>query len=143
MLPVIKNYRSTWMPSVFDFFNENFPAMHHATSPAINVSESEKDYKLEFAVPGITKDMTNVQLTADGNLMVKIESKKENEEKSDDGKRWLRREFSYHTYSQVFSLPTDVDSEAISASVNDGVLNIEMPKKKAEALPACRQIEVN
>ena len=145
MLPVMKTYSNGWMPSLFDeLFESSFPTMHrvHTTSPAINVTESDKAYDVALAVPGMTKEMANVQLTEDGNLMVKIETKKHDEQKSDDGKRWLRREWGYSSYSQSFSLPDDVERESIQASVSDGVLHIELPKKAAEALPSSRQIEV-
>jgi len=133
------------MPSLFDeLFDTTFPAARRAqaSSPAINVSESDKAYTVALAVPGMTKDMANVQLTEDGNLMVKIETKKQDEQKSEDGKRWLRREWGYSSYSQSFSLPDDVDREGIEATVSDGVLHIQLPKKAAEALPSSRQIEV-
>ena len=141
----MRSYSNGWMPSLFDeFFNDSFPTMHrvHTTSPAINVTESDKAYNVALAVPGMTKEMASVQLTEDGNLMVKIEARKQDEQKSEDEKRWLRREWGYTSYSQSFSLPDDVEREGITASVTDGVLHIELPKKAAEALPSSRQIEV-
>lgn len=140
MLPMMRTFSNAWMPSMIDDFFD-MPVVRHST-PAINVTESEKNYKLDLAVPGITRDQASVHLDDEGNLMIKIEVKKQEEQKSEDGKRWLRREFSYSNYSQAFTLPEDVDRETISASVNDGILSIELPKKVKEALPASRQIEI-
>jgi HSP20 family protein len=63
----------------------------------------------------------------------KHEEKKE--EKDNDGK-YTRREFSYSSFSRTFNLPEDVDEENISAKYNDGVLNVQIPKKAIEAKKA-------
>ncbi len=66
MLPVMRTYSNGWMPSLFDeLFDTTFPAARRAqaSSPAINVSETDKAYAVALAVPGMTKDMANVQLT--------------------------------------------------------------------------------
>ena len=62
-----------------------------------------------------------------------IENKLEHkeEEKSEDKKEhYLRREFSYSNYQQVYALPEDIVKEEISAKVEHGVLTITMPKEK-------------
>ena len=45
---------------------------------------------------------------------------------------YLRREFSYSNFQQKMILPDDVDHEKISASVENGVLTVVLPKKNAE-----------
>lgn len=147
MLPMImNNYRNAmnWMPGFLnDFFYDTPGAREvHTTCPAINVSEDKKGYRLDLAVPGTSKKDYNIQLTEDGNLMVSLEKKDQTEEKSEDGKRYLRREFSYQKFSQAFALPEDVERTAISATVTDGVLTITLPKKEQETLPASRTIEI-
>ena len=92
------------------------------------------------AVPGTTKEDYNIQLTEDGNLMVTLERKNENQEK--EGRRYLRREFSYQHFSQAFTLPDDVDREKISASVKEGILYVDLPKKSAEAMSIGKKIEI-
>jgi len=140
MLPMMN---STWMPSLIDeLFDVPVRAQVRTTTPAINVTEDENKYQLDLAVPGLTKEQTSVHLDADGNLLIKLESKKEEEEKSKDGKRWLRREFSQYNYSQTFMLPDDVDAEQINAAVKDGILTIELPKKAKKDLAVTRQIEI-
>ncbi len=146
MLPMMKRNASFgWMPAIMsEFFNE-FPAACEVRSnnPAINVQEDKDGYHLDFAVPGVTKDEASVELTKEGNLLVKIESKKQSEQKSNDGKQWLRREFSYQKYDQLFTLPEDVESDGITASVADGILSILLPKKAEEPQPESRRIAVN
>lgn len=54
MLPVMN--RNLWMPEEFnDFFDTDFMPRVSATAPAINVKESEKDYTVELAAPGLTR----------------------------------------------------------------------------------------
>ena len=140
MLPVMN--RNLWMPEEFnDFFDTDFMPRVSATAPAINVKESEKDYTVELAAPGLTKDDFNVNIDNDGNLHIKIENKS-NKKDEDKKSHYLRREFSYSKYEQTLLLPDDVEKDKIAASVNHGVLTVELPKLvKAEEKTAL-QIEI-
>ena len=66
-------------------------------------------------------------------------------EHKDENKKehYLRREFSYSNYQQVYTLPEDIVKEHITAKVNDGVLTIEMPKRQKEDVQKVqRRIEI-
>lgn len=145
MLPVLNsNY---WFPTVFDeFFNNEWMPKAKATAPAVNVKEDAKAYTMEIAVPGVKKEYCRVNINADGNLEVAIENKLEHkeEEKSEDKKEhYLRREFSYSNYQQVYALPEDIVKEEIAAKVEHGVLTITMPKEKpVEEKKIQRQVEI-
>lgn len=130
-----------WMPSVFnDFFDTDFMPRINATAPAINVIETEKDYKVELAAPGMRKDDFQVHINNEGNLSIKMESKKENEQKEKG--RYLRREFSYSKYEQTLILPDDVKKDKISAKVTDGVLTVTLPKSEVKVSDPTRQIMI-
>ncbi|CCX68721.1 MULTISPECIES: Hsp20/alpha crystallin family protein [Prevotellaceae] len=140
MLPVIS--RNNWMPEVFnDFFDTDFMTRTKATAPAINVKETEKDYTVEVAAPGMTKDDFNVNIDKDGNLHIHMEAHTEKKEE-DKKSHYLRREFAYSKFEQTLLLPDDVEKEAIAARVNDGVLTVTLPKMAKPECPAARQIEV-
>lgn len=140
MLPVMN--RNLWMPEEFnDFFDTDFMPRVSATAPAINVKESEKDYTVELAAPGLTKDDFNVNIDNDGNLHIKIENKS-NKKDEDKKSHYLRREFSYSKYEQTLLLPDDVEKDKIAASVNHGVLTVELPKLVKEEEKTARQIEI-
>lgn len=140
MLPVIS--RNNWMPEVFnDFFDTDFMTRTKATAPAINVKETEKDYTVEVAAPGMTKDDFNVNIDKDGNLHIHMEAHTEKKEE-DKKSHYLRREFAYSKFEQTLLLPDDVEKEAIAAKVNDGVLTVTLPKMSKPECPAARQIEV-
>lgn len=140
MLPVMN--RNLWMPEEFnDFFDTDFMPRVSATAPAINVKESEKDYTVELAAPGLTKDDFNVNIDNDGNLHIKIENKS-NMKDEDKKSHYLRREFSYSKYEQTLLLPDDVEKDKIAASVNHGVLTVELPKLVKAEEKTARQIEI-
>ena len=140
MLPVMN--RNLWMPEEFnDFFFFFFMPRVSATAPAINVKESEKDYTVELAAPGLTKDDFNVNIDNDGNLHIKIENKS-NKKDEDKKSHYLRREFSYSKYEQTLLLPDDVEKDKIAASVNHGVLTVELPKLVKAEEKTARQIEI-
>lgn len=131
MMPTRKYYNQNWLPSIFnDFFDNNWMEKANATAPAINVVESDKDYKVEVAVPGMTKEDFNIHLGDENKLVISMEKKVENEDK--ENKKYLRREFSYTKFQQSLYLPDNVDKEKITANVANGVLTIELPKYSQE-----------
>lgn len=130
MMPVRRN--QNWLPSIFnDFFDNDWMVKANATAPAINVFETEQEYKVELAAPGMTKEDFNVHIDEENNLVISMEKKTETTEENPEEKkegRYLRREFSYSKFQQTMILPDDVDKEKIAAQVENGVLNITLPK---------------
>lgn len=133
MMPIRKYNNQNWLPSFFnDFFDNDWMVKANATAPAINVIESNTDYKVEVAAPGMTKEDFNIHLTDNNELVISMEKKNETKEEDKENKKYLRREFSYSKFEQALVLPDDVEKEKISANVNDGVLSIVLPKQTAE-----------
>lgn len=133
MMPTKRNYNQEWLPSIFnDFFDNDWMAKANATAPAINVIESDKDYKVEVAAPGMTKDDFNIHLSEDNELVISMEKKNETKEEDKENKKYLRREFSYSKFQQSLVLPDDVEKDKIGAAVNNGVLTIDLPKRQPE-----------
>ncbi len=70
-----------WLPYVFnDLFDNDWMIKANSTAPAINVIESEKDYRVEVAAPGMTKDDFNIRIDENDNLVVSMEKKEEKNE---------------------------------------------------------------
>ena len=134
MLPARRN--QYWLPSLFnDIFDDDFmgytPAKQFA-SPAVNIIENEKDYQIEVAAPGMSKEDFKVRLENDNELVISLEKK-----------NYLRREFSYASFKQSFIIPDEVEAEGIGAAMVDGVLKITLPKKEVTVkTPASRQSEI-
>lgn len=133
MTPIRKYNNQNWIPSIFnDSFDNDWMVKANATAPAINVIESDKDYKVEVAAPGMTKEDFNIHLSEDNELVISMEKKNETKEEDKGNKKYLRREFSYSKFQQALILPDDVEKDKINANVTDGVLTIELPKRTPE-----------
>lgn len=140
MLPTKKN--QSWFPSIFnDFIGSDWVERLHSSSP-INIIETDTDFKVEIAAPGLTKDDFNIKVTNDNLLTVSVKQEQHKEEKDKKG-RYLRKEFSYTQFQQNLILPENVDKDKICAKVNNGVLDISIPKKTPDKVePVEKQIEV-
>ncbi len=141
MLPVRKT--QNWLPDIFnDFFDNDWMVRTNATAPAINVLENENNYEIEVAAPGMKKEDFKVHIDENGNLAIEMEKKVEDKEEKKHG-HYLRREFSYSKFQQTMVLPDDVEKDKISAKVENGVLNVIIPKiEKAKPEDTKRVIEI-
>ena len=121
-----------WLPDVFnDLFDNNWMVKSSATAPAINVIETESEYKVEVAAPGMTKEDFNIRIDEDNQLVVSMVKKQENKEENKES-RYLRREFSYTKFQQTMYLPDNVVKDKIGAAMDNGVLTINIPKRSPE-----------
>lgn len=144
MTPAIysTNKNDSFFPSIFnDFFGDNWLIpKFHGTTPAINVSETDKCYKVEVAAPGMCKEDFSISLGNDDELVISMEKKTGN---NTENKKYLRREFSYSKFEQRLTLPDNVEKQNISAQMTDGVLTIDIPKMtEAEIAEETHYIEI-
>ena len=100
--------------------------------PAVNVEETEKEYRIEVAAPGLEKD--NLKVSVDeGVLTISAERKTEEKEEKNN---FIRREFGYTSFRRSFTLPEETNTEKIAAKHNNGVLTITVPKAEVKVQPA-------
>ena len=100
------------------------------------------DYEIEVAAPGMKKEDFKVHIDENGNLAIEMEKKVDEKEEKKNG-RYLRREFSYSKFQQTMVLPDDVERDKISAKVENGVLNVIIPKiEKAKPEDSKRIINI-
>jgi len=132
-----------WLPNVFnDFFDNSWMAKTNATAPAINVLEHKDTFEVAVAAPGMAKEDFNVRVDEDNNLVIGMEKQTE-DQFEDPESRYLRREFGYSKFMQTIVLPDNVDETKISAKMENGVLQILIPKMTEEEIKkAQRQIEI-
>ena len=132
-----------WFPTMFDdFFNTDFMPRANSTAPAVNVKETDKNYVMELAAPGIKKEYCRVAINDEGDLTIAIENKMEHKEENKKH-HYLRREFSYSNYEQNYTLPDDVERDKISAKVENGILTVVLPKVEKEEKKFAKAIEVS
>ena len=89
-------------------------------------------------MPGFNKDDIKIDIENDC-LTISAERKLETNDE-DKKKNFVKRERFYGSYSRSFDV-TGIDVDHIEASYTDGVLTLNMPKKKEE-IPASRRLEI-
>lgn len=112
-----------------------------STLPSANIDESEKEYTIELAVPGLKKEELNVELRQNV-LTISSEHEEEKEEK-DEKRNFLRKEFSYRSFKRSFQLPESADNSKVEAIYDNGILRIEVGKKRIETNKQTKTIEVH
>ncbi|PYQ35791.1 MAG: molecular chaperone [Acidobacteria bacterium] len=103
--------------------------------PPVDISEDKERITLTAELPGFREDQVDVQMEG-GVLTIRGERKMEEEK---EGRNFHRLERSYGHFVRSFTLPNNVDRDNIRASFNNGLLEIEMPKRE-EAKP--KQIKI-
>ena len=134
---------------IFDaLFNDSFDnfathATRRVAQPQMNVLEDADSYKVQIAAPGMTRDDMLVKLDDEQNLVISIEKKAEKKEEAaqttevavSDAKqapRYHRHEIFHQSFVQKLRLPEDVKVENISAKMENGLLEVVIPKMKEE-----------
>lgn len=103
--------------------------------PAVDIYEDAQKLALRLEVPGIKPEDVDIRVE-NTTLTVKGERKFASEEREENYHRIERR---FGSFVRSFTLPQTVDTEAVSANYEHGLLSIELPKKP-EAKP--KQIRV-
>ena len=129
-----------------DFFKAEFPTWSRrnfsadgSTLPAVNVQETEDEFKLEVAAPGMSKIDFNVSV--DNGVMTISAEKEMKNENNENG--YSRKEFSYQSFQRSFSLPESVDDGQIKAKYNDGILYLTIPKRPEAKPKPAKMIKVS
>ncbi|MBC7888959.1 MAG: Hsp20/alpha crystallin family protein [Ferruginibacter sp.] len=111
------------------------------TIPAVNIRENNENFLVEMAAPGMNKHDFKVELN--GNSLT-ITSEKNFEEEPKEEERYSRKEFSYQSFSRIFTLPKDVvDADKIEAKYENGVLYLVIPKKEEAKQKGPRLIQIS
>jgi HSP20 family protein len=114
------------------------------SEPKMNIIENKENYLIQYSVPGLKKEDLKISIDADGNLVVEMNKESHKEEKKDDSVRYLRREFTTEQFRNTLVLPEDIHREKITAKVENGILEVVLPRVTVEEKKALVQsIEVN
>jgi len=96
-------------------------------SPALDVAESEQAYTVTLDLPGVAKD--DVKVSVEGRT-VTIEASAGKTDERKDGDRIVYRERSVSSFARSFVLAAEVDQERSSAKLDNGVLRLELAKRR-------------
>ena len=109
--------------------------------PATNVKENDKQFTIDVSTPGMDKD--HIKIEVDKNVL-KISAEKQSEtEEKDENEKVLRHEFGYTSFSRSFTIPEGIDTENITATQKNGVLEIILPKEQEAKEDKVKQIAIN
>ncbi|MFD1096289.1 Hsp20/alpha crystallin family protein [Salegentibacter chungangensis] len=101
-------------------------------SPAVNIKDQEKNYIVEMAAPGLSKEDFEINID-DGILTVSAKKEEKKEVKKED---FVRKEFSYNSFTRSMSLPDSIDEDKdVKAQYKDGVLSLNLLKKEESVKP--------
>jgi HSP20 family protein len=141
MFPSVPSFFDNFFSrDLMDWTNSNFAGMD-STLPAVNIKESDDDYLIEVAAPGLSKDDFKINLDND---RLTISSEKKEESKSEEKDKYTQREFRYQAFQRTFHLPGNtVDSEKIAAKYNDGILCVTIPKREEVKPKPAKQIKIS
>ncbi len=121
---------SDWMPGLADPLRKLGAKVADFFSPASDAAATDDAYIVEVELPGVKEDDITIE-QHNHTLTVKGQKHSSREEK---GKSYYFSERTYGAFQRTFRLPSDVDENAIVASIEDGVLTLRLPKhKEAEA----------
>lgn len=112
-----------------DFFTKNSLLPEYSATevvPATNIEEKENAFIVKMAIPGVEKKDISIEM--DHNLL-SISATKE-KSKSEENKKFTRKEYEYSSFQRSFTLPDNIDKTAISASCKDGELQLILPKSE-------------
>ena len=108
--------------------------------PALNVKDNKKNYEVELAAPGLAKNDFNITVD-DGILTISAEKEQKSEEEKEG---FVRKEFSYNSFSRSMILPDSVDEDKdIKAQYLDGVLKLTLHKKEGAKAKSPKKVNVS
>ena len=108
-------------------------------TPEIDVTETEKEYRVEAELPGLDQKEVSLSLS-DGVLTLKGDKKEERKE-GEEGKGYYLSERRFGAFQRSLRLPSDIDEEKVTAEFKNGVLKVHLPKSE-EAHKSARKIEI-
>ena len=137
-MSLVRNYPTIWSPArellraqreldnIIDaFFGGTAADTGSWTwSPPLEVAEDEDKITVRLELPGVKKDDVEVSLS-DNTLTIRGEKKREEETKDEN---IVRIERVYGSFQRSISLPAAVDADKVEAKLNDGVLEVVLPK---------------
>lgn len=95
-------------------------------TPAVDLIDDGKSYKLNAELPGIKKEDINIEVS-ENDVEISAETKEEKKEE-DEKSGYIKRERRYSKFYRRVPLPEKVDSEKVEAEMKDGILTVRLPK---------------
>jgi len=140
--------------AIFDDFRRSFDYMMRPYFPSetrleeagmlpvryapLDLIDDGDHYSVHAELPGFTKDNVDVQIDSDG---MSLRAKKETD-KEEKKKNYLHRERVYSAFERSVSFPEEVDPGKAEGKMNNGVLELKIPKKEPKPETKPRKLEL-
>ena len=124
------------MNRLHDHFLSGRGLSKQALSVAVDIREEDDAFYVDAEVPGLSAE--DIKVDVEKNVLTLSGERKVEKEEREGTYRRVERQ--YGSFSRSFSLPETVDAENIGADLNNGVLELKLPKKEA---PTPRKIDIN
>ena len=125
-----RNFLEDWFDFDFPSIDKQLYGKRSARMMKTDIKENEKDYTLDIELPGFKKEELSVQLL-DGNLIIRAEKSVDNDKKDAAGKL-VRQERYAGAMERSFYVGDGITEEDVKAKYENGVLQIQIPKKEVE-----------
>ena len=146
-MTLIKRNINNLVPSIWnDLLEKEWPLMPglatmQGTNTPVNVKENKNKFSLEILTPGFNKEDFKIDL--DNNMLSVSVEKMDEVLDSKLDEKYTRKEFSFHSFSRVFTMPESADTEKMNAAYSNGVLSIDIPKREEAKAKPIKNIKIS
>ena len=136
---VVDNIFNNTMRRFFDGNLWDTDTARNSGTVPVNVRETEHQYQVDVIAPGCRKEEFKIQVQAN-ELVISFNH---NEEKKEENEKagWVRNEYVQRSFTRSFTLDDTVDTQNITATYRDGILQVTLPKNE-KAKPVSLSIDV-
>lgn len=123
-----------------DLFDWSGWANEGASVPRANIVETNDDFRVDIAAPGMKKDDFHVEFE---NNVLTIHSEFSDNIEDTENQNYVRKEYNFQSFKRSFYLPNTVEAERIKATYKDGILSLLIPKKEEAKKKPPRTIAIS
>jgi|TARA_B100000925_G_scaffold181024_1_gene136595 HSP20 family protein len=120
-----------------DFINNFFGSNIYNDIPPYNIIETDKEFLIEFSVPGFNKKDFSIEVEENNLKVSKLSSENDKLEN-----KFYKRQFNYSQFEKNFTIPEEVNIDKINSIYENGILKIFLPKIKEFKQSKIKSIQV-
>ena len=120
-----------------DFINNFFGSNIYNDIPPYNIIETDKEFLIEFSVPGFNKKDFSIEVEENNLKVSKLYSENDKLEN-----KFYKRQFNYSQFEKKFTIPEEVNIDKINSIYENGILKIFLPKIKEFKQSKIKSIQV-
>ena len=120
-----------------DFINNFFGSNIYNDIPPYNIIETDKEFLIEFSVPGFNKKDFSIEVEENNLKVSKLSIGNDKLEN-----KFYKRQFNYSQFEKKFTIPEEVNIDKINSIYENGILKIFLPKIKEFKQSKIKSIQV-